>query len=48
MLLSFVNLNFITHRKVNIKVNNINQGMSFRGLNPSSEIIINTDTHHNI
>ena len=46
--LSSANLYLTTQNVNRIKVNRINQGMSWTGWNPSSEIIINTDTHQRV
>jgi len=43
--LSLENLYFRTQNINKIVVNRINQGMSWDGWNPSSEIIMNTETH---
>tara|TARA_Y100000992_G_C20915668_1_gene327566 strand:- start:129 stop:311 length:183 start_codon:yes stop_codon:yes gene_type:complete len=43
--LSLENLYFRTQNINKIVVNRINQGMSWAGWNPSSEIIMNTETH---
>ena len=43
--LSLENLYFRTQNINKIVVNRINQGMSWAGWNPSSEIIMKTETH---
>ena len=43
--LSLENLYLTTQNINKIVVNRINQGMSWTGWNPSSEIIIKTETH---
>ena len=45
IFLSLENLYFRTQNINKIVVNRINQGMSWVGWNPSSEIIMKTETH---
>ena len=45
-LLSSANLYLTNQNRNRIKVNRINQGMSWTGWNPSSDKIMKTETHH--
>lgn len=46
--LSPANFDLTTQNKNKIKVNRINQGVSWAGWNPSLEMIMKTETHQRI